>query len=124
MPHLEDQPIPESTYPVLARPEFKSQIPAPLLENASETDRYIMEQLSKLGQFAAWSVDAQLSTNEQVRHTNGRVKRAESNIAHIQQDEQKVVWSWKAVAKIGGALMGLATFIYFIVGIASCSPAK
>ena len=121
MPPSSDQVIPESTYPALVKPEFKSQIPAPLLESASESDRYIMEQLSILTQFADWSVNAHMVTDSSVRKTNGRLIRAEANIHSLQMDEQRVAWSWKTIAKIGTAIAGLATFLYYVVTIASCS---
>ena len=123
MPPSNDQDIPESTYPVLIKPTFESQIPEPLLEGASPADRYIMEQLSKLSQFADWSVNAHLSTDSSVRKTNGRLIRAERNVADLQKAEDRVIWSWKTLAKVGAGLGGLACFIYYIVNIASCSGA-
>lgn len=68
-----DETIPESTYPELKAPSFESDIPPHLLANASESDKYVLEQLSIVKQFIPWSVEAQLLTHSAVRRTNGRV---------------------------------------------------
>lgn len=69
---------PESTYPELKEPTFVSDIPPHLLASSTESERYILEQLSVMKQFIPWSVDAQMSTHAAVRRTNGRVISLES----------------------------------------------
>lgn len=120
----DSSPENDSTYPLLVKPEFVSQIPAPLLERASESDRYIMSQLSILSQCTKWSMDVLADVNHQTRRTNGRVTRAEADIASLQEVNTTKRVGWKTVLTIGGYLMAAVTFVYFIVGILSNSPAR
>ncbi len=80
-----DQP-PESKYPPLQKPDFKPNIPSFLTENASEQDRFIIEQISILSQYVKWSVDTQIQVHSQVRTTNGRLMKAEGDIGEIKAD--------------------------------------
>jgi hypothetical protein len=105
---------PESTYPSLERPEFRSQIPPHLLADASDAEKHIVEQLSILTQFAQWSTTAHISTMESVRKTNGRLIRAEENLKEIQDDKKLLKSGWKAVVVIGGVISGFASFIALI----------
>jgi hypothetical protein len=79
----------ESNYPELERPNFTPNIPAYLMEGASEQDKYIIQQLSILNQFADWSVNAHLATNKEVRHTNGRVTKMEDRVDNLGEKAQK-----------------------------------
>jgi len=105
----------ESTYPELTKPEFKSDIPATLLKDSSDTERYILDQLSIMRQFTDWSVNAQLLTHQSVRRTNGRVIRLET-----WQNKVKTIYtSWwgliLAVATIGGGIAGVVEAWHYIV---------
>jgi len=62
-------------------PQFKSEIPEHLLDGASAKDRWIMENISKLGQSSEYVLSEQLKQNEklssieeQVLYTNGKVR--------------------------------------------------
>jgi len=108
-----DKTIPDSTYPVLTPPgEFKSQIPEHLLEDASPQDKHIMHELSVGGQYDKWLVDALIQTHFQVRRTNGRLLRAESDIKELQDDKKSLLQGWKLIAAIG---MGLSGFLAFAI---------
>ena len=108
-PDSNHEQLPESSYPELVKPEFKSQIPEHLLANASPAERHMMEQLSMLASFADWSVEAHLSTNSAVRRTNGRLLKAESKLDEIDKDKQIMSRSWKMLIAVGGGLAGLAS---------------
>ena len=88
----------KSSYPALEKPDFKPNVPGFLLEGASEQDRYIIEQLSLVNQYAQWSVTTELSTHEQVLKTNGRLIRAEKDIKEAKEDLVSLKFQAKAVA--------------------------
>ena len=99
----------DSIYPPLEKPEFKSQIPEHLLAGASEAEKHIVSQLSVLTQFADWSVHAHMGTNDQVRRTNGRLVRAETELVHIEEEKQFLRSGWKVLVVIGGVLSGFVS---------------
>jgi hypothetical protein len=104
--------IPESTYPELQTPTFKSQIPEYLMSDASAPEKYIMEQLSVLTQTSEWSTKAHLSTMQSVRKTNGRLIRAESDIKELQDDRRVLLQGWRLIVAIG---MGVSGFLAFAI---------
>lgn len=110
-----DNIIPDSTYPPLERPEFKSQIPAYLLESASDRDRFIIEQLNILTQFIPWSVEAHISINEMARKTNGKIIRAEVDIEKIKTDRKSEKKGWKFIFLACGVVAGFISFIVTII---------
>lgn len=110
MNHHDEDVIPDSTYPPLEPPaEFKSQIPEHLLEGSSQTDRYIMEQMSIMRQYNDWSVKALLSQDKNVRLTNGRLRRAEEDIKHLKGEENSVKVGWKVIATACGVVVTIVT---------------
>lgn len=113
--------IPESTYPVLVKPVFTSQIPAPLLERASESDKYLMSQISILSQCTHWSMDVLADVNAQTRRTNGRVTRLEGQVQALQQARHDRQVNWGLVAKVGGWVGGLIVVVYYLTQIAGCT---
>jgi hypothetical protein len=106
--------LPESTYPSLERPDFKSQIPPHLLADASEAEKHIVEQLSVLTQFAQWSTTAHISTMESVRKTNGRLIKAENDIADLQEDKKFLKSGWKVLVVAGGVISGFISFVVMV----------
>ena len=74
----DENQLPESSYPELQKPDFKSDIPPHLLHESTEGEKWIFEQLSVTKQFIEWSVDAHLKTHSAVRRTNGRLKKVEA----------------------------------------------
>lgn len=95
---------PESTYPALEKPEFKSDIPPHLIKDVGESEKYVLEQLSILSQYVNWSVKAQMDTNSAVRRTNGRLIKVERWKSMLQS------W-WALAVVIIAALGGLGTMI-------------
>lgn len=111
--------IPESGYPPLEKPEIKSTIPSHLLESATPAEKHIMGELSKLSSFADWSIQAHLSTHQQVRKTNGRLLRAEGHIEELKDSRTMVIRGWKLIAAIGviiGSVAGLVSTLISILG--------
>lgn len=101
----------ESTYPPLEKPEFKSQIPEHLLAGASEAEKHIVSQLSILMQSAEWSIHAHLSTDQNVRKTNGRLIRAETDIGHMKEDKRFLKSGWRVVVIVGGVISGFLSLL-------------
>lgn len=95
----ENKDLPESSYPELKLPEegFKSSIPESLLQNCDPQIRWIMEEISKNTQATTWVCQGLLDTNKQVRRTNGRLLKAESDVkqikevAEIQKEQNKAI---------------------------------
>lgn len=87
MPHPSDEQ-PHSDYPELKLPVggWQSTIPSHLLDGATPADRWMMEEMSKNTQATEFCVRAALSTNEQVRLTNGRLRAAESQLVDLEDD--------------------------------------
>jgi hypothetical protein len=108
--------IPDSTYPTLEKPDFKSQIPEHLTKDASDAEKYIMAQLSILTQFADWDVKAHMGTNEQVRKTNGRLLRAEANITVLREDKKFWKRGWGFIVTVVGVVGGLISFLILVIG--------
>jgi hypothetical protein len=103
---------PESSYPPLRPPgEFKSQIPEHLMVDASPQDRHIMDALSIGSQYDRWLVDALVATHSQVRTTNGRLIRAESEISDLKADRKTVLTGWKLLTAIAVGLAGVISFL-------------
>lgn len=110
MSHDHDDVIPDSTYPALQPPvEFKSQIPDLLLVGASPTDRYMLEQMSILRQYNDWKVQALLGQDKQLRHTNGRLIRAEEDLKDLKSDRKSVKAGWKVITAIVGGVITVVT---------------
>jgi hypothetical protein len=104
-----------STYPPLEPPpEFRSQIPEHLMQEASPTERYIMEQTNILRQYMDWSVQAHLSSDRQLRWTNGKVRRHTEEIGDLQDDKRLLKSGWKAVVAAGGIIAGIVSFLILI----------
>ena len=109
-----DDVIPDSTYPALQAPaEFKSEIPDYLLADASPQDKHIMAALSVGAQYNRWLVNALVETHAQVRRTNGRLIRAEADIADLKGDKRSVKVGWKVIATIVG---GVVTLTGLVIG--------
>jgi len=104
---------PKSSYPALDKPEFKPNVPSFLLEGASEQDRYIIEQLSLVNQYAQWAVTTELSTHEQVLKTNGRLIRAEKDVKDAKEDLNSLKSQAKAVAPFIKPVMQFAALWEF-----------
>lgn len=110
MSKVQDNDETESTIPALEKPEFKSDIPPHLLANASENEKYVLEQLSMVMQYVRWSSQVEVDTNHQVRKTNGRVIKLER--------WKEMFSSWwallLAILTIVGGMAGLVEVIKFL----------
>lgn len=112
MPNSHEDVTPDSTYAQLVAPaEFKSQIPAYLLNGASDQDKHIMAELSIGSQYNKWLVNALVETHAQVRRTNGRLIRAEEDLKDLKGDRKSVKVGWKVIGWIAGAVVTLVTLI-------------
>jgi hypothetical protein len=71
-------PKDDSIYAELEPREFSSNIPSHLLKGADEQTKYVLQQLSIIDQQNRWLIKSAVDTNQQVRHTNGRVRALEN----------------------------------------------
>ena len=106
--------LPESTYPELKQPTFVSDIPPMLTNELSEADRYVLDNLSILKQYVAWSVTAQMQTHAAVRRTNGRVIALET----WQTKVVSILSSWWGIAgaiiTLIGGIAGMVEIYQFV----------
>lgn len=107
--------IPDSTFPKLERPQFESQIPAHLLNDASPSDRFIMEKLSKLIQYAEWSTNAHITHDACIRKTNGRLISVEDEVDDIKTGRRILFKGWKYVVAFVGVLGGILSSIVHLI---------
>lgn len=96
--HYEDHSdIPEMTLPTGG---FTSKIPSYLLEGKSESEQFILNELSKMGSFIEFAGPMMAATHSQVRRTNGKVA--------ILWNIKEMALGWKGLL---GTVAGLAAFI-------------
>ncbi len=82
------QPLPpsKSSYRPIEKPDFSPNIPPYLVDGMSDQDRFIVENLSVMSQYAKWSVETQMMVHEQVRATNGRLLRVEAETNRAREE--------------------------------------
>lgn len=57
---------------------FQSRIPPYLLEGKTESEQYILMEVSKFSEFSTWAAKILVDSNLQARKTNGRVRNLEA----------------------------------------------
>jgi hypothetical protein len=117
----------------LTRPKFESSVPEYLLKDATEKDKFIIEQLSIIGQQSNWVIDETIKQSEKlesvdtkVSYTNGKVGAAilqikaleDKNTADREQEEQvrQIVKTKKFIEKFiynKTFWIGFAVFVFF-----------
>lgn len=111
----DDSSKPVSSYAPLEAPaDFRSQIPAHLLTDASPQDKHILEALSVGAQYDQWLVNAAVLTHSQVVRTNGRLLKAEADIKELQEDKQFLKSGWKAIVAVAGVVGGIVSFLVML----------
>lgn len=96
--HYEDQSdIPPVMVPANG---FSSRIPPYLLEGRTESEQFVLNEVSKMGAFIEWAAPILVSSNLQARKTNGRVS--------ILWSIKEMALGWKGLL---GTVAGLAAFI-------------
>lgn len=77
-----------SDYPDISLPPggFKPKIPTGLLANASDIDKWLIEEMSKNTQATEFACNAAISINQNVQKTNGRLKGAEAHIVDLRTE--------------------------------------
>lgn len=90
-----------SQYPKLERPEFQPKVPAHLLNQLTDEQRYVIEALSKTEQQNEWMINAALENNRIYRDLDRRLLKSSTQTdARLQNVEgwQKMVTSKWSVA--------------------------
>ncbi len=105
----------DSSYPELTRPFFQSAVPQHLLAEASPADCYVMNELSKLSQAMAWSVEAHLAGNYQTRKTDERLIVVEDRVQKEQNFRKSVLGGWRFVVGAGAACAGVVAFLIHVI---------
>lgn len=114
-------------------PDFQSDIPAHLLTNASPQDKYIMENISILGQKSNWLTETQKKQSEALEDLKkevGEVKvqttKTNGSVVVLKQqakDAEGVVGFYKKTAGFVSSKMGiLAIFFGFTVFFTYVAP--
>jgi hypothetical protein len=67
---------------MLTRPSFQSKVPEYLLEKVSEKDRYIIEQLSVIGQTQEWLVDQTIKQSNKLESVDGKVSELDDKLKY------------------------------------------
>ena len=99
-----------SSYPALEKPNFESSIPEYLLQNKTEDEQYLLNAVDRMEQKADWTVDAIIKIHNQVRQTNGRLKKVEAWKSLMSN-----VWVILCIA--GGLIVGSATVALYVIDI-------
>jgi hypothetical protein len=81
----------------LTKPSFDSKVPEYLLKDASDKDKYIIEQLSIIGQQSNWVIDETIkqsvkleTLDEKVSYTNGSVNEHKKLISELNETKEDV----------------------------------
>jgi hypothetical protein len=82
----------DSRYKVLAVPEFKSTIPPHVLAKLPESERYLVEMVSKMEQRDAWLINATTGGNEANISLDIRLSRVEKLIERLTNKWSLVVY--------------------------------
>ena len=95
---------------------FQSQIPEYLLAGKSESEAYILKEVSKMSQYIEWSAPIIVDSNLSIRKTNGRVKGLEGW-------RLKMTTGWGMLVTVGtcllaliGGIEGIVTLMNFLNG--------
>lgn len=110
LPDLDNHTV-DSAYPQLQLPEFESTIPAHLLKGVSKENQFVMENINIQTQYIKWLCEAAIDTNQQVRMTNGRLKKVETW-------KEKISSVWVTVAALltfSGTVVLIAAKAYKIL---------
>ena len=108
-------------------PEFKSSIPNHLLADISDKDRFIIEQLSIMGQKSDWLVhETQEQSKELViiktetKTTNGKIAKAILDINDLQNKEKAKLDDWTEVKEIVSIKLFVQKYLfnrYALIGL-------
>ena len=95
---------------------FSSQIPDYLLAGKSESESYILKEVSKMSQYIEWSAPIILDSNLSIRKTNGRVKGLEGWRLKMTTGWGMIVTAITCILALIGGIEGLITLLNFAKG--------
>jgi hypothetical protein len=107
------RPEDHSNIPILTLPEggFQSRIPAPFLEGKSDEEKFVYNEISKMAAFAEFAATSLVTLNQQLRHTNGKVKLLWALKELLTGYKGLVV----ALFAIIGAVSGVVAIVQFVM---------
>jgi len=88
-------------YELLELREFKSTIPPHLLGKLSESERYLVETMSRLENQNNWLVSALLKVNKDVLDCDRRITEINKTVATLSDWKQLISGKWAVVAALG-----------------------
>jgi hypothetical protein len=88
---------PKSKYAKLAMPEFKSTVPAHLIDRLTPQEKYVVETLSRMEQQNAWLMNAAMEANRVNLETDVRVQNMEAW-------RKTLSGKWAILGLVGGML--------------------
>jgi hypothetical protein len=107
-----EQPSAPRAYELLEIREFKSSIPPHLLGKLSESERYLVETMSRLENQNNWLVNALLKVNKDVLDCDRRITETNRNVATVSDWKQLMSGKWAVLAAISLILLSvLAKFL-------------
>lgn len=119
------EPKQQNRYETVVEKEFKSTIPPHLLGKLSDSERYLVETMSKLESQFNWAVVVILQNNRHIRDADERISALEENAeigeaatASSKEFKDKVdkLWDWKqSVSGKWGVLGAVGIVILSVV---------
>lgn len=109
----EESEIPHAKLPLEG---FSSQIPDYLLIGKSESEVYILKEVSKMSQYIEWSAPIIVDSNLSIRKTNGRVKGLEGWRLKMTTGWGMLVTVGTCILALIGGIEGLVTLMNFLNG--------
>jgi hypothetical protein len=106
-----NQTAPRS-YEVIEVKEFKSSIPPHLLGKLSDSDRWLVETMSKLENQNNWLVTAILKINKDVLDCDRRISDTRKDVSTLAEWKQIISGKWAVVGVLG--LLALSVVFKFL----------
>jgi len=114
---------PKRRYEPVVTKEFRSTIPPHLLDKLSDTERYMVQALSKLENQYEWVVQSVVNDNKNIIDLGGRCDAIETWRSTVETDTkgqvEKVdeIWKWKQMTSGKWAVVGALVLIVIPIAL-------
>lgn len=106
-----------SSIPEVVVPEFQSQIPDYLLENADDQTRFIIQSLSTQTQTMRWLCQLGAEQNVQLRRLEGRNVLLEQRMAKLEGWKDKVISFWPITIGLVTIISSITMTIFGLIDL-------
>ena len=111
-----------SSIPPLELEEFECKIPQHYLDKCKNDDmKFVMEKVSESSEAIKWLCNAMIDTNRQVRHTNGRLKMAETDIRKLSTWQKIANGKSKTLMTTGTTVIAILALLVSVFSVTSKS---